>query len=188
MSLEWNIRCNWCKCVIDPKKQKFFYTIVFTEYDIDKNKDQGRSSALGLFRGPILGEKVALCVKCPKRHICNEPCGKLTLDLEKQEGPPFWGPLLSEMLIERVFPEMPKETPQQQAARLKKERKRQGKAINQLIGYFSALSREKGKSLKYYFVWKLAKEDKLKQHEIAEILSISRVRVNQILKLIQGKP
>lgn len=148
---------------------------------------QGRSSALGHFQSPFVGEMVPLCVDCPKKHICNEPCEKLTLDLEKQEGPPFWGPLLSEMLIERIFPDMPKESPQQKAARLRKERKRQGEAIRELIDYFSALTGEKGKSLKYFFVWKLSNEDKFKQHEIAEILSLSRVRVNQILKLIQGK-
>ncbi len=40
MSLEWNIRCNWCKCVVDPQKHKFFYTVVFTEYDIKSNKEK----------------------------------------------------------------------------------------------------------------------------------------------------
>lgn len=144
----------------------------------------GRSSALGQYKRPICGETVALCLDCENKLCCKEPCEELLTDLETREGPPFWGPLFSEMLIERIFPDMPKENPQSFAAA---QRKATGKAISKLVDYFAALTKEEGKCLKYYFIYKLNKEDGYNHREIAEILNLSRQRVSQIMNIIEGK-
>lgn len=128
------------------------------------------------------------CGFCKNSAVCHDPCQELLKELKALDGPPFWGPLLSEMLIERIFAEVPKsETILQKERRLRKERKARGKAMADLISYFSAITQEEGKCLKYYFIWRMFKEEELNHREIAEILNISRQRVSQIVNIIEGK-
>jgi hypothetical protein len=127
------------------------------------------------------------CHDCEVKDGCRAACQDLEKDLEAVEVPCFSGPLFSEMLIERVFPEMPKEeTYLQRERRLRKERKARGKAIAELIAYFSAITNEEGKSLRFFLIWRLAKEESLSHREIADIMGISRQRISQIMNIIEG--
>jgi DNA-directed RNA polymerase specialized sigma subunit len=128
------------------------------------------------------------CIGCDFRELCVDPCEELRAHLKEGE----WDLLgkysqLSTDYMDKVFPDQAdRETDQENERRLAKERKDRGKAINKLVAYFGRITGEEGKSLKYYFVWKLYNEEMLTHTEIAEILDVSRPRISQMLLEIKG--
>jgi DNA-directed RNA polymerase specialized sigma subunit len=127
------------------------------------------------------------CVDCEKKEDCKGPCDPLQAYLLLTEGQPLSGSInLSSDYIDKTFADPRKEKSNIERAReLRKERKSRGKAIGKIIGHLAKLTGEEGKSLKYFFIWKMSQEEEKKHWEIAEIMGLSRRRVSQILEEIK---
>jgi len=127
------------------------------------------------------------CIGCDQKEECMEPCQDLQAYLLISDCQPLSGSsTLSGDYMDKIFAstDIP-ETELEQERRLRKERKERGKAIDKLITYFGKITGEEGKSLKYFFIWKLKVEERLKDREIADIIGLSRQRINQILSEIK---
>jgi hypothetical protein len=117
------------------------------------------------------------------RETCQSPCEELQTFLKLSESHPLSGSsTLSTDYMDNVFEiETPGESELELLRIRIKERKERGQAIKKLIRYFAEITGEEGKSLKYFLIWRMKAEEKLKDWEIAEIIGLSRRRIGQIL-------
>jgi hypothetical protein len=130
---------------------------------------------------------VTYCMICGSRETCQRPCEELQTFLKLQESHPLSGSsTLSSDYMDNVFEmEVLEESAIELAKIARKERKERAKAISGLISYFGEITGEEGESLKYFLIWKMKQEEKLKDWQIAEIMGLSRSRVTQILLKIR---
>jgi len=127
------------------------------------------------------------CIACEDREDCEGVCVDLNNYMEGfTTGSTITQFTMSTDFLDAKFSDPDtEETRIEREQRLRKERKERGKAVRNIVRHFANLTDEEGKSLKFFLIWKMSVEEKLKHWEIAEIIGISRQRISQILDEIK---